>query len=219
MYMRRITLLILLVILSANSFAQVPYWGATVGEGKVYGYTSVKFRPGINAMQDYTTLQFGINDWFSLGTDLSVGNDYTDHGLYARVGKKWSKWISTGTQVSYMSNLRDNYTFSNINAGLLFNGFIIPSGYLTWTSNTWMTFNADGNNTYEHWLYLGSNIVFDENHSLFPMIGIVHDWKFQEPVDLAVGAWYTWNHYSVYLWGNDFFKEYPRLTVAIDFTF
>ena len=217
--MKKVLLFFLLSIFSITSFAQVPYWGATVGEGKIYGYTSVKFRPGVNAMQNYTTLQFGITDWFSLGTDLSVGKDYSDHGLYARIGKKWNKWISAGTQVSYMSDMRDNYKFSNVNAGLLFNGFILPSGYLTWTSNTWMTFNRGGNHNYEHWLYLGSNIVFNDKHSLFPMIGIVHDWKFQQPVDLAVGAWYTYKNYSFYLWGNDFFKENPRVTVAVDFTF
>ena len=132
--MKKVLLFFLLSIISITSFAQVPYWGATVGEGKIYGYTSVKFRPGINAMQNYTTLQFGITDWFSLGTDLSVGKDYSDHGLYARIGKKWNKWISAGTQVSYMSDMRDNYKFSNVNAGLLSNGFILPSGYLTWTS-------------------------------------------------------------------------------------
>ena len=217
--MKKVFVLAVMSITSATAFAQVPYWGGTVGEGKVYGYTSVKFRPGVNAVQNYTTLQFGITDWFSLGTDLSISKDYSDHGLYVRFGKKWNKWISTGIQTSYMSNLRDNYKFSNVNTGLLFNGFILPSGYLTWTSNTWMTFNRDGNHTFEHWLYLGSNIVFNEDHSLYPMIGIVHDWKFQNPVDLAVGAWYTWKNYSVYLWGNDFFKDNPRVTVAIDFTF
>ena len=51
------------------------------------------------------------------------------------------------------------------------------------------------------------------------MIGIVHDWKFQQSVDLAIGAWYTYKKYSFYLWGNDFFKENPRVTVAVDFTF
>lgn len=217
--MKKIFVFAVLAIVSTTVFAQVPYWGGTVGKGKVYGYTSLKFRPGINAMQDYTTLQFGITDWFSLGTDLSAGKDYTDHGLYARVGKKWNKWISTGTQVSYMSDIRDNYKFSNVNAGLLFNGFILPSGYLTWTSNTWMTFNQDGNHNYEHWAYLGSNIELDKDNSLYPMVGIVHDWKFEEPVDLAVGAWYTHKNYSVYLWGNDFFKDNPRVTVAVDFTF
>ena len=217
--MKKLLFMALLMFSTLTAFAQVPYWGATVGEGKVYGYTSVKFRPGINALQDYTTLQFGITDWFSLGTDLSADKSTTDHGIYARVGKKWNKWISAGTQVSYMSNLRDNYDFSNVNAGLLFNGFILPSGYLTWTSNTWMTFNHYGSNSYQHWLYLGSNIIFNKDNSLYPMVGIVHDWKFNEPVDLAVGAWYTYKNYSFYLWGNDFFKDHPRATVAIDFTF
>lgn len=217
--MKKIIISLFFVFFSICSFAQVPYWGATVGKEKVYGYTSVKCRPGINALQNYTTLQFGITDWFSVGTDLYADKETVDHGLYVRLGKKWNKWISTGIQTSYMSNLRDNYKFSNVNTGLIFNGFILPSGYLTWTSNTWMTFNRDGNHTYEHWLYLGSNIVFNDKHSLYPMIGIVHDWKFKKPVDLAIGAWYTYKEYSFYLWGNDFFKENPRLTIAIDFTF
>lgn len=217
--MKKLLLLFSFSIISLAAFAQVPYWGATVGEGKVFGYTSIKFRPGINALQNYTTLQFGITDWFSVGTDLSADKNTVDHGLYVRFGKKWNKWISTGIQSSYMSNLRDNYKFSNVNTGLLFNGYILPSGYLTWTSNTWITFNRGGNNNYEHWLYLGSNIVFNENNSLYPMIGIVHDWRFNEPVDMAVGAWFTHKKYSVYLWGNDFFKAHPRVTVAIDFTY
>ena len=217
--MKKIIISLFFVLFSICGFSQVPYWGATVGKEKVYGYTSVKCRPGINALQNYTTLQFGITDWFSVGTDLYADKETVDHGLYVRLGKKWNKWISTGIQTSYMSNLRDNYKFSNVNTGLIFNGFILPSGYLTWTSNTWMTFNSDGNHTYEHWLYLGSNIVFNDKHSLYPMIGIVHDWKFQKPVDLAIGAWYTYKEYSFYLWGNDFFKENPRLTIAIDFTF
>ena len=60
-----------------------------------------------------------------------------------------------------------------------------------------MTFNRDGNNIYGHWLYLGSNIIFNDKHSLFPMVGVVHDWKFQSEVDLAVGAWYTYDKYSI----------------------
>lgn len=43
--------------------------------------------------------------------------------------------------------------------------------------------------------------------------------KFQQPVDLAVGAWYTYKNCSFYLWSNDFFKENPRVAVAVDFTF
>lgn len=217
--MKNLILIVIFAVIAFTPFAQVPYWGATVGEGKVFGYTSIKVRPGINAMQNYTTLQFGVTDWFSVGTDMSADKNTTDHGLYIRLGKKWNKWISTGMQSSYMSDLRDNYKFSNVNTGLFFNGYILPSGYLTWTSNTWITFNRGGGHVYEHWLYLGSNITFNDKNSLYPMIGIVHDWRLKKAADLAVGAWYTHKKYSFYLWGNDFFKEHPRLTVAIDFTF
>ena len=217
--MKRILTGLFFSVISCTMYAQVPYWGGTVGKERVYGYTSVKFRPGINALQNYTTLQFGVTDWFSVGTDLYADRESVNHGLYLRLGKKWNKWISTGVQTAYVSDIRDNYKFTIVSTVLIFNGFIIPSGYLTWTSNTWMTFNRDGNNIYEHWLYLGSNIIFNDKHSLFPMVGVVHDWKFQSEVDLAVGAWYTYDKYSIYIWGNDFFKVHPRITVAIDFTF
>ena len=63
-----------------------------------------------------------------------------------------------------------------------------------------------------------NNIKFDENNSLVPMVGLIHCWKFDQPADLAVGAYYVYKKYSFYLWGNDFFTDYPRLTVAVDFT-
>lgn len=217
--MKKLLLVTLFVSCVLSIAAQVPYFGATVGKDKVFGYTSVKFRPGLNAMEDYTTLQFGITDWFSLGTDIYASKDVVDHGLYARVGWKWNQWMSAGTQVCYQSNLKNNYQFSNVNAGFFLNGDILKSGYLFWTSNTWLTFNEDGNNTYKHWAYLGSNIVFDKNNSLVPMVGLIHSWKFDQEADLAVGAYYVYKKYSFYLWGNDFFKENPRWTVAIDFTF
>ena len=30
----------------------------------------MKFRPGQNTIEDYTTIQFGVADWLSFGTDL-----------------------------------------------------------------------------------------------------------------------------------------------------
>ena len=83
--MRKIFSLLVLMFLTITLSAQVPYFGATVGEGKVFGYTSLKFRPGQNAIEDYTTLQFGITDYFSVGTDIYANNGVVDHGLYARV--------------------------------------------------------------------------------------------------------------------------------------
>lgn len=209
----------LLSFMAISLSAQVPYFGATVGKGKVFGYNSLKFRPKQNAMETYTTLQFGLTDYFSVGTDVYANNGIVDHGLYVRVGKTWSKWFSAGIQATYQSNLRDSYKFSNVNTGVFLNGNILDNGHLFWTSNTWLTFNQDRNHTYKQWWYLGGNIKFDENISLVPMIGLIHNWEFDQPADLAIGTYYVYKKYSFYLWGNDFFTKYPRITVAVDFTF
>ena len=49
-------------------------------------------------------------------------------------------------------------------------------------------------------------------------LGAIHSWKFDQDVDLAVGAYYTINNWNFYLWGNDLLKSHPRLVVGIDFT-
>ena len=217
--MKKIFSLLLLSYVTITLTAQVPYFGATVGEGKVFGYSSLKFRPRQNAQETYTTLQFGITDYFSVGTDFYANNETVGHGFYARTGKTWSKWFSAGVQAIYQSNLRDNYKFSNVNTGIFFNGSITGNDLLFWASNTWLTFNHDGNHSYEQWWYFGVNIKFDKNNSLVPMAGLIHSWMFDQPADLAVGAYYVYKKYSFYLWGNDFFTDSPRLTVALDFTF
>ena len=199
--------------------AQVPYFGSTVGDEKVFAYSSIKFRPGINAQETYTTLQFGITDYFSVGTDIYANCETADHGLYVRVGNTWSKWFNGGLQATYQSNLRDNYKFSNVNLGVFLSGNITDNGILFWTSNTWLTFKQDGNHSYNQWWYLGSNIKFDQNKSLVPMLGLIHSWKFDSPIDFAVGAYYVYNKYSFYLWANDLFAQFARYTIAVDFTF
>ena len=72
---------------------------------------------------------------------------------------------------------------------------------------------------YKQWWYLGSNIKFNQSNSLVPMVGIIHSWKFDEDIDLAIGAYYVYKKYSFYIWGNDFFSSHPRGTVALDFSF
>ena len=79
--MKRILFIFLLSLVTMALSAQVPYFGATVGRGKVFGYSSLKARPGQNAMETYTTLQFGITDYFSVGTDIYANTGTIDHGL------------------------------------------------------------------------------------------------------------------------------------------
>ena len=71
--MKRILLALVIVISSFELFAQVPYFAGTVGDGKLYGYTSLKLRPGINAQETYTCFQYGIGDHFAAGTDIYTG--------------------------------------------------------------------------------------------------------------------------------------------------
>ena len=79
--MKKGGLMIFIALLALNIKAQVPYFGATVGRDKVFGYTSVKFRPGQNTMEDYTTIQFGVTDWLSLGTDLYTDKNTARSGI------------------------------------------------------------------------------------------------------------------------------------------
>ena len=67
--------------------AQVPYFAGTAGDGNLYGYTSVKFRPGINAQETYTCFQYGIGDQFATGADLYTGKNCAYWGALARWGK------------------------------------------------------------------------------------------------------------------------------------
>ena len=58
--MKRIVVICSIALLaSIKAIAQIPYFAGTVGDGKLYGYSSVKVRPGINHQETYTTFQYG----------------------------------------------------------------------------------------------------------------------------------------------------------------
>ena len=58
--MKRFSFVLLFIVASLMVKAQIPYFAGTAGNGNIYGYTSVKFRPGINAQESYTTFQYGL---------------------------------------------------------------------------------------------------------------------------------------------------------------
>ncbi len=218
--MKKIIIMVLVTIsYTANMAAQVPYYGATVGKHHLFGYHSLKFRPGINNQRTYTTLQYGLNDWFSIGTDLTTGQAERNIGYYARVGKKFNKWLCAGIQMTPSFDLENNHKFTYNTTGLFLNGNITEDGKLFWTSNTWHTANKGADNTLEQWWYIAGNIPLTNNSSFWPHIGMVHSWEFDQDADLTAGFFYVYKQYSLYLWGNDFFKEHPRVTLAVDFTF
>ena len=108
---------LLLSAISVSSFAQVPYYGSTVGAEHLFGYHSLKVRPGINNQRTYTTLQYGINDWFSIGTDLTTGPGEKFIGYYGRVGKAFNQWFSIGVQMTPCFDLDGSHIFGYLNTG------------------------------------------------------------------------------------------------------
>ena len=90
--------LCLWLAVSYRAFAQIPYYAGTVGDGKLYGYTSLKARPGINNQETYSTFQYGLGDHFATGMDLYTGPGSAYWGALVRFGVKPSKWFNIGAE-------------------------------------------------------------------------------------------------------------------------
>ena len=214
-----VSCILILFSFAGEIMAQVPYYGATVGKEHFFGYHSLKVRPGINNQRTYTTLQYGVSETFSIGTDLTTGPGEKFIGYYARTGKNFSKWFSAGVQMTPTFDLDNSHKFGYLNTGIFMNGDLNAEGTLFWTSNTWYVINDGAPNTLDQYWYLAGKFKLTENSSIWPHLGVVHSWFFDQDPDLAAGFFYVYKQYSFYLWGNDFFKQYPRLTIAVDFTF
>lgn len=211
-------LVLVLSIISTLAKAQVPYFSGTVGDGKLYGYTSLKFRPAINNQETYTCFQYGLGDYAATGVDLYTGLNSAYAGVLVRGGYKVNQWFGIGGQLTPSFDLNNSMKFSYLTAALYMNGSITNDGNLFWCSNTWLGINRGADNTLSQWTYLGYSISTCENQSITPMVGAIHSWKFDQDADLAIGAYYTIGKWNLYLWGNDFFKEHPRFVVGVDFT-
>jgi len=112
--------------------AQIPYYAATVGDGKLYGYTSMKARPGINHQETYTTFQYGLGDHWATGLDLYTGPGCAYWGALVRYGMNISKWYNIGAEVTPSFNLNDSFKFSYLTSALYMNGAITRDGRLFW---------------------------------------------------------------------------------------
>jgi len=211
-------LVLVLSVISTLAKAQVPYFSGTVGAGNLYGYTSLKFRPGINNQETYTCFQYGLGDYAATGVDLYTGVNSAFAGVLVRGGYKVNKWFGIGGQLTPSFDLNNSLRFSYLTAALYMNGSITRDGSLFWCSNTWLGVNRGADDTISQWTYLGYSIPICKNQSITPMVGAIHSWKFDQDADLAIGAYYTIGKWNLYLWGNDFLKEHPRFVVGVDFT-
>ncbi len=215
--MKRFVVVICTILCAIKLSAQVPYFAGTVGNGKLYGYTSLKFRPGINNQETYTTFQYGIGNHFATGLDLYTGPGSAYMGCLVRGGYKFNQWFGIGGQLTPSFDLNDSMKFSYLTSALYMNGSITKDGKFFWCSNTWWGVNRGADNTLTQWTYLGYSIPFKNGHSITPMVGEIHSWMFDQDVDIAAGFYYTIKNWNIYVWGNDFLKDHPRVVVGIDF--
>lgn len=117
--MKRFLLLLLLAFAMWELQAQIPYFASTAGDGKLYGYTSLKLRPGINTQETYTTFQYGIGNSVALGTDIYTGVGSNYMGFLARYGVSLSKWFNVGAQFTPSFNLSHNFEFGYLTSFFL----------------------------------------------------------------------------------------------------
>lgn len=214
--MKKVLIVLLLIMTRISIHAQIPYFAGTAGDGNLYGYTSVKFRPKKNAQETYTTFQYGIGNQLAIGADLYTGGSSAYWGFLTRWGKNFSPYFGIGAQLTPSFNLEDSFKFGYLTSALYMNGQITKDGKLFWCSNTWYGINNGSSNTITNWEYLGYTISLPKNRSITPMLGCIHDWKFKEELDLAMGMYYSLKKWNFYLWGNDFFDKHPRFVLGID---
>lgn len=214
--MKRIITIIVTIMTIAIIKAQVPYFAPTVGANKLYGYTSVKFRPGINAQETYTTFQYGIGKYLAAGLDLATSNGGANTGFLIRAGFPISKYFNIGFQATPSFDLNNSFKFNYFTGAMYLNGAITGDGKLFWDANTWLGINRHAANTINQWLYLGYSIPIG-NVSLTPMAGTLYSWKFDEDADIAIGAYLLLKSFNFYLWGNDLCKSNPRVVLGVDF--
>lgn len=217
--MKKKSLIIVALFITICASAQVPYFGQAPGNNKLYGYTSVKFRPGINSIETYNTFQYGITDYAAIGVDYYTGVNSANMGYMLRAGYKINQWFSIGGTATPSFDLSDNFKFSYFTGGVFMNGSITNNSRFFWCTNTWFGIYKDNSYTVTQFSYLGYEFALENGDAITPMAGIAHSWKFDEKLDIAAGFYYTHKNWNLYVWGNDFLKINPRLVVGIDFKF
>jgi len=217
MSLRTCIVAIFLISVSLTIKAQIPYFASTAGDGKLYGYTSLKFRPGLNAQETYTTFQYGLGDYTAAGLDLYTAEGSGYLGVLFRAGKMLNSRFGIGGQVTPSFEVDNKMKFSYITTALYLNGALSEDGKLFWCSNTWWRVKKGLKDLMTNWEYLGYAVSLKNGHTFTPMAGLIHSWRFDQDVDVAAGFYYSINKFNFYLWGNDFLKSHPRVVIGLDF--
>lgn len=214
--MKKILLALLTCQIALLVNAQIPYFAGTPGNDVLYSYTSLKIRPGANIQETYTTFQYGIGSKFASGLDLYTGSGSAYMGFLVRGGHKVNQHFGIGAQLTPSFDLNNHLKFSYLTGGLYLNGSITNDGKFFWCINDWFGIDRNKTTTINQWTYLGYSFSLKNSDAITPMIGLIHDWKFENEVDLAAGLYYTHKVWNFYIWGNDYFKSNPRIVLGVD---
>lgn len=217
--MKKSLLFVLLLLLgSFIAQGQAPNFSRPAGDGKLYAYSSLKFRPGINLIETYSTMQYGIGDYFAGGYDLYTAPGTTYLGVMARTGYKWNQWFGVGFAAIPTFDLNDNFNFANLTAGLYLDGAITSDKRFYWCTNTWFVFES-GNYSINQYSHLAYEFPMKNGDILTPMLGLDHSWRFERDPDILAGLYYTRQVWGFYLWGSHFLRDNPRVVLGMEFKF
>jgi len=208
-----------MTILPVCARAQIPYFSSTVGNRKLYAYTSLKSFVKEDKFQSYSTIQYGIGNYLAAGMDLYTESGQRYGGILLRTGHKFSQWYGIGAQITPSFDLVGKFGFSYLTSSIYMNGSITSDGHLFWCSNTMWSVKKSSDNTIINWEYLGYSFSVDNGHKITPMIGAEHSWKFDKSIDIMLGFYCTIKRCNIYLWGDGFIKDRPRVVAGMDITF
>lgn len=217
--MKKTFLVALFAIVTAASYAQVPFFADPLGKGTIYGYGDLGFRPGINAQDFYTYWQYGVTDWLDAGFDFSTVDGYAEMAATAKFSHIFSQWIGASAMLQPWFSFNDNFKFSGLTTTIILQGALTRNDRLRWLSNTGIGFCNDYDGYTAQTWYLGYSFEFKNEDTLTPMAGVSHTWKFDEDVMPTAGLYYTHKRLGLYLWSGDLLNNHPRFGVAFDFTF
>lgn len=223
--MKERLLILISVLISINTMAQIPNFGTCCGNQCLYGYSSMKYRVnaeknGMTAWTTYSTLQYGVTDYMSIGVDLSTGDGIDNIGYIIRLGLETCQWFKIGAQFTPSFNINNRHKFSYMTYGLYMNGDITEDGNFFWVTDSWLEHDKNCQVSVEQWTYFG--YTFDlpgKCNSITPIGGMIHSWKFDRNPDLSFGCYYTHKNINLYVWGNDIVTNNPRFVLAVEFKF
>ena len=220
-YIKFFMAVVLLAICSVQLCAQVPNFGTTVGDQKLYGYSSMKYRANANTWETYSTLQYGITDYFQAGVDLYTGTGCNYLGYTVRGGYKFCDYFKLGAQITPSFDLSDKHKFAYLTSSIYINGNITKDGRLFYVTDTWLENDKDKLTSAKQWTYLGYTFQLGKsgNNSITPLAGVIHSWKFDQPADLSFGFYFTHKNINLYAWTNDILTDHPRFILAVEFAF